>query len=210
MVLVAIYLLAVPRAMKMDASGPGLQESVTDSSDVPAPTVLMGMLTAVATGGFVGWALLPLSTTVAGLPLYAVAAVATTLWAGVSFLRRELATGVLAEGFYLMGVAVLVRPVATTLALEGLPAFLDQPGAVLIGSIVAVVVATLLLAAGWRLDTHARKTRLRRMRRGVTRRMSRTRAQTEPGEGSPSDSEATSALRQGRGGTATLRSEREP
>jgi hypothetical protein len=179
-------------------------------AEVPAPTLFVGMVTALAAGGFVGWALLPLSAEVAGLPLYAVAAVATTLWSGVSFLRRELPTGVLAEGFYLMGIAVLVRPVAVTLALEGLPAFIDRPGSVLVGSIVAIVVAVLLLAAGWRLDTHARKTRVRRMRRRITRRMSRKRSEQGSMASAPSDSEATSALRQGRGGTATFRSEREP
>jgi hypothetical protein len=153
------------------------------SGAVPVPTLLAGMLTAVAAGAFVGWALLPLSTTVAGLPLYAVAAVATTLWSGLSFLRRALPTGVLAEGFYLMGVAVLTRPVAVALSLDGLPGFLAGPGAVFASVMLAGVVAGVLLAAGWRLDTHARKTRVRRMRRRVGRRMSRRRPAPGMGAG---------------------------
>ncbi|MFB6206615.1 MAG: hypothetical protein ABEJ05_08845, partial [Haloglomus sp.] len=127
------------------------------SADVPAPTLLTGMLTAVAAGGFVGWALLPLSVSVAGLLLFAVAAVATTLWSGVAFLRRDRPTGVLAEESYLMGVTGLTRPVAAALSFDGLPAFLAQPGAVFVAFIVAIVAAGVLLAAGWRLDTHARR-----------------------------------------------------
>lgn len=185
-------------------------EAEEDGSDVPTPTLLMGMLTAVAAGGFVGWALLPLSFTVAELPLYAVAAVATTLWSGISFLRRKLPTGVLAEGFYLMGFAVVARPVSIALSLDGLLAVMDQPGAVFMGSIVALVVAGILLAAGWRLDTHARKTRVRRMRRRVTRRMSRKRAEKGPMGSGMSDSEGSSAGPGNGAGTGSLRTDREP
>lgn len=166
--------------------------SESETGDVPTPTLLMGMLTAVAAGGFVGWALLPLPVTVAGLPLYAVAAVATTLWSGISFLRRTLPTGVLAEGFYLMGVAVLTRPVAVAVSLDGLPAFLAEPGAVFVSFIVALVVASVLFVAGWRLDTHARKTRLRQMRRRVSRRMSHQRAASGPMGTGTSDSDTPS------------------
>jgi hypothetical protein len=199
--------------MKRDAAGqsPSDPEMAAegDESDVPTPTLLMGMLTAVAAGGFVGWALLPLSTPVAGLPLYAVAAVATTLWSGIAFLRRKLPTGVLAEGFYLMGVAVLVRPVSVALALDGLPAFLADPGAVFMTFIVAAVFAVLLLGAGWRLDTHARKTRVRRMRRRVTRRMSRKQAQKGPMASGMADSEGGSHS-QGSNGNGSVRTEQEP
>jgi hypothetical protein len=199
--------------MKRDAAGqsPSDPEMAAegDESDVPTPTLLMGMLTAVAAGGFVGWALLPLSTPVAGLPLYAVAAVATTLWSGIAFLRRKLPTGVLAEGFYLMGVAVLVRPVSVALALDGLPAFLADPGAVFMTFIVAAVFAVLLLGAGWRLDTHARKTRVRRMRRRVTRRMSRKQAQKGPMASGMADSEGGSHS-QGSNGNGSVRPEQEP
>jgi hypothetical protein len=159
---------------------PGPGGNAGDDGDVPAPTLLMGMLTAVAAGGFVAWALLPLGTTVAGLPLYAVAAVATTLWSGISFLRRTLATGVLAEGFYLMTVAVLVRPAAVFVSLDGLPGFIDQPAGLFVSFLVAAVVAGVLLVAGWRLDTRARKARVRRMRRRVRDRMSNQRAADSP------------------------------
>lgn len=198
--------------MTTDAAGPPTSDPELadgdDESDVPTPTLLMGMLTAVAAGGFVGWALLPLSTPVAGLPLYAVAAVATTLWSGIAFLRRKLPTGVLAEGFYLMGIAVLARPVSVALALDGLPAFLADPGAVLMTFIVAAVVASLLLVAGWRLDTHARKTRVRRMRRRVTRRMSRERAKNGPMASGMADSERMSGS-QGSNGNGSVRPEQE-
>ncbi|WP_276261288.1 hypothetical protein [Haloglomus litoreum] len=188
-----------------------LSESDADSSDVPAPTLLMGMLTAVAAGGFVGWALLPVPMTVAGLPLYAVAAVATTLWSGVSFLRRTLPTGVLAEGFYLMGVAVLVRPVALVLAIDGLPAFLKQPGAVLVSFLVGLVVATVLFGFGWRLDTHARRTRVRRMRRRVGRRMSRRRAERGPMASGDADGEPSTPPKPRPGAPdPSVRTEREP
>jgi len=200
--------------MKRDAAGQSPSDAEIadegDESDVPTPTLLMGMLTAVAAGGFVGWALLPLSTPVAGLPLYAVAAVATTLWAGIAFLRRKLPTGVLAEGFYLMGVAVLARPVSVALALDGLPEFLADPGAVFMTFIVAAVVASLLLVAGWRLDTHARKTRVRKMRRRVTRRMSRKQAQKGPMPSGMTDSDGTSARSQGSNGNGSVRTEQEP
>jgi hypothetical protein len=192
---------------RMDDPGSGDGE---DQSDVPAPTLLMGMLTAVAAGGFVGWALLPLSTPVAGLPLYAVAAVATTLWSGISFLRRKLPTGVLAEGFYLMGVAVLARPVSVTASLDGLSAFLDDPGAVFMTAVVAAVVASLLVAAGWRLDTHARKTRVRRMRRRVTRRMSRKRAQKGPMASGMSESDGPATRGTSGSKNGSVRTEREP
>lgn len=172
-----------------DGSSPTTE---ADPSDVPTPTLLMGMLTAVAAGGFVGWALLPLPVTVAGVPLFAAAAVATTLWSGISYLRRELPTGVLAEGFYLMGIAVLARPVALASSLDGLPAFLDDPGAVFVTFTVALVVAGMLFAAGWRLDTHARKTRVRRMRRRVGRRMVRERARDGAGGAGRSDGDASS------------------
>lgn len=198
--------------MTTDAAGPPTSDPELadgdDESDVPTPTLLMGMLTAVAAGGFVGWALLPLSTPVAGLPLYAVAAVATTLWSGIAFLRRKLPTGVLAEGFYLMGITVLARPVSVALALDGLPAFLADPGAVLMTFIVAAVVASLLLVAGWRLDTHARKTRVRRMRRRVTRRMSRERAKNGPMASGMADSERMSGS-QGSNGNGSVRPEQE-
>lgn len=166
------------------ARSPG-QSSVVEEgmADIPAPTLLVGLLTAVAAGVSVGWALAPLSTTVAGLPLYAVVAVATTLWSGIAFLRRKLPTGVLAEGFYLMGVAVLGRPIAVALSLDGLPAFLEQPGAVFATFTVAIVVATLLVLVGWRLDTHARKARIRKMRRRVGRKMAQRRAVEGPGGG---------------------------
>ncbi|WP_254822118.1 hypothetical protein [Haloglomus halophilum] len=199
--------------MTTDAAGQSMSDPEMadegDDSDVPTPTLLMGILTAVAAGGFVGWALLPLSTPVAGLPLYAVAAVATTLWSGIAFLRRKLPTGVLAEGFYLMGVAVLARPVSVALALDGLPAFLADPGAVFMTFIVAAVFATLLLVAGWRLDTHARKTRVRRMRRRVTRRMSRKQAQKGPMPSGMADSEGGSHS-QGSNGNGSVRTEQEP
>jgi MFS superfamily sulfate permease-like transporter len=175
---------------RLDAD-PDPEPGPTDGSGaVPVPTLLAGMLTAVAAGAFVGWALLPLSTTVAGLPLYAVAAVVTTLCSGLSFLRRELPTGVLAEGFYLMGAAMLTRPVAVALSLDGLPGFQARPGA-LLASVVVAVVAGVLLAVGWRLDTHARRTRVRRMRRQVGRRMSRRRS--APGMGADGASEERGA-----------------
>lgn len=185
-------------------------ESDIDPSDVPTPTLLMGMLTALAAGGFVGWALLPVPMTVAGVPLYAVAAVATTLWSGVSFLRRTLPAGVLAEGFYLMGVAVLARPVAVALSIDGLPAFLAQPGAVLVTFVVALVVATLLFGFGWRLDTHARRTLVRRMRRQVGRRMTRRRAERGPmASGTDGEPATPPKPRPGPSG-GSVRTDREP
>lgn len=143
------------------------------AADVPAPTLLTGMATAVAAGAFVGWALLPLQTTVASLPVFAVVAVATTLWSGISFLRRRLPTGVLAEGFYLMGVAVVARPTALLAAAAEPATFATGFGGAFVTGLVALVVAGVLLAAGWRLDTHARKRRIREARRRLGRRMSR-------------------------------------
>lgn len=169
-----------PDSYRSAGADPSPAGDAGDDEDVPAPTLLMGMLTAVAAGGFVAWGLLPLQTTVAGLPLYAVAAVATTLWSGISFLRRKLAMGVLAEGFYLMSVAMLGRPVAVLVSLDGPPAFLDQPAGLFVSALVAVVVAGVLLVAGWRLDTRARKARVRRMRRRVRDRMSNKRAADSP------------------------------
>jgi hypothetical protein len=209
----AKYPEAVPFRMNTDAVTPDgrAPESDADTSDVPTPTLLMGMLTALAAGGFVGWALLPVPATVAGLPLYAVAAVATTLWSGVSFLRRTLPAGVLAEGFYLMGVAVLARPVAVAVSIDGLPAFLAQPGAVLVTFVVALVVATVLFGFGWRLDTHARRTLVRRMRRRVGRRMSRKRAERGPMASGDAESERATPPQARPGATdGSVRTEREP
>jgi hypothetical protein len=169
------------------ATGPARSGPASGERDVPTPTLLMGALTAVATGGFVAWALLPLPYTVAGLPAYAVAAVATTLWSGIAFLRRALPTGVLAEGFYLMAVAVLMRPVAVSLSVDGVPAALRQPGGAFASTVVALVVAGVLLVAGWRLDARAQEACLRRMRRRVRRGMSSRRATNSPLAGGRSE-----------------------
>lgn len=153
----------------------------SDGGEVPAPTLLTGMATAVAAGAFVGWALLPLPTTVAGRPLFAVAAVATTLWAGLSFLRRRLPSGVLAEGFYLMGLAVLARPGAVLVSGPDPTTGLAGPGGAFVTALVALVVAGVLLTAGWRLDTRARKARFRRARRRVRAGMARSRQSARSG-----------------------------
>lgn len=135
-------------------------------ADVPAPTLLTGLLTAAVAGGFVAWALLPVPTAVAGLPLFAVAAVATTLWAGVAFLLRRLPSGVLADGFYLMAAAVLLRPAAVAFGAGGLDTAAGM-GETFLAVLVSVVVAGALGTVGWGLDTRARKIRLRRARRRV-------------------------------------------
>jgi hypothetical protein len=181
------------------------------ASEVPAPTLLTGMLTAVATGALVGWALYPVSTTVAGAPLFAVAAVATTLWAGLAFLRRALPSGVLADGFYLMAVAVLARPAAVAAVTDG-PMGL---GRTFLTVLVSVVVAGVLGGVGWRLDTRARAIRLRRARRRLRARVSaRGRRQKEsssqPAAAGEGKTEVPSPRMTGHADSATVRDRRRP
>lgn len=189
---------------------PGEEPATT--SEVPAPTLLTGLLTAVATGTLVGWALSPVSTTVAGVPLFAVVAVATTLWGGLAFLRRALPSGVLADGFYLMAVAVITRPVAVAVVTDG-PVGL---GRTFLTVLVAVVVAGALGGVGWRLDTRARAIRLRRTRRRLRASVSARSQQGSPGgSGQPADAGGTddgvpTPRTTGHADSATVRDRRRP
>jgi hypothetical protein len=76
--------------------------------------------------------------------------------------------------------------------------------------VVTFVVASLLVAAGWRLDTHARKTRVRRMRRQVTRRMSRKQAQKGPMASGMSESDGPATRGVSGSKSESVRTEREP